>query len=511
MKYWISVAIVPLSVISTADSARAASADDFTLAFSPENQWMHESGETADFAIVLKTRVAGTQGWSFGVMLGADPEVDASITSLEVGDALRTIQNGKGPDFQVMQWYESGNLNTPAGTCDPACLTLPLAVGFTQQVLIDDRELITLPARPDGIAVAQVAVSAASTSGGRAWLSFADSLGQPDVPTGVLHEGRSIALDRRARGVLHFPGEGTYDLLLQPAYSEFYFPPSVAGSASVDLDVVLKTRVDGTQGWSLGAIVWADADVRAQITSLRVDPTLETIFDGNPPSFVSLYGVVVGNNDSQTPCDSVDCTGLASNAFAMAVARPLFPYFATLDANPQGIRVANLTLHAEVNAPFLGHKEVIIEFCDSVPRFDPVTHDVLPPYPTRVVSGDNRSITPAVQGSTVIWFLPLSTPSFLRGDANTDGDMNMADAIYLLQYLFAEGPAVRCPDAGDANDDESMNLADGIYILQYLFADGPAIPPPHLRCGTDQTNHPDGGPELGACEYPAAQCSDTGT
>jgi hypothetical protein len=77
--------------------------------------------------------------------------------------------------------------------------------------------------------------------------------------------------------------------------------------------------------------------------------------------------------------------------------------------------------------------------------------------------------------------------SFVRGDANTDGSCDIADAVFILAHLFAEGADPRCLDAADTNDDGAVNLADGIYILQSLFADGPAIPPPRSGCGVDPT------------------------
>ncbi len=80
--------------------------------------------------------------------------------------------------------------------------------------------------------------------------------------------------------------------------------------------------------------------------------------------------------------------------------------------------------------------------------------------------------------------------------------MNIADAIYVLQNLFADGPAILCPDAADAGDDESLNIADPIYILQNLFADGPDILPPSPECGVDTTGNPDPTKEdLPACSY----------
>jgi hypothetical protein len=99
--------------------------------------------------------------------------------------------------------------------------------------------------------------------------------------------------------------------------------------------------------------------------------------------------------------------------------------------------------------------------------------------------------------------------TFLRGDANgSDGAVNIADGIYILQNLFASGPAISCPDAADANDDESVNIADAIYLLQNLFASGPPIPTPHPACGVDVTPNPDPRlPDLPACTYDQGLCN----
>jgi hypothetical protein len=86
--------------------------------------------------------------------------------------------------------------------------------------------------------------------------------------------------------------------------------------------------------------------------------------------------------------------------------------------------------------------------------------------------------------------------------------MNLADGVYILQNLFANGPAILCLDAADSNDDETVNLADAVYILQHLFADGPAVPAPHHECGVDPTGHPHGGPDLAACDYCPEACQD---
>jgi hypothetical protein len=89
-----------------------------------------------------------------------------------------------------------------------------------------------------------------------------------------------------------------------------------------------------------------------------------------------------------------------------------------------------------------------------------------------------------------IWQIEIQSdegPSFRRADSNIDGAVNIADATYILQHLFASGSPIQCSDAADANDDGGVNMADAIYILQNLFASGAAIPPPSPDCNVDPT------------------------
>lgn len=83
---------------------------------------------------------------------------------------------------------------------------------------------------------------------------------------------------------------------------------------------------------------------------------------------------------------------------------------------------------------------------------------------------------------------PAATENFQRGDTNSDGALNIADAIYLLGNLFPIGApnVLDCEDAADANDDGSLNIADAVAILGALFG-SPAVPLPHpgSSCGAD--------------------------
>jgi hypothetical protein len=62
---------------------------------------------------------------------------------------------------------------------------------------------------------------------------------------------------------------------------------------------------------------------------------------------------------------------------------------------------------------------------------------------------------------------------FQRGDANSDGSIDIADVVFLLDYLFLGGPPPVPLIAGDANCDGVIDIADVVYLLNYLFLDGP--------------------------------------
>ncbi len=61
---------------------------------------------------------------------------------------------------------------------------------------------------------------------------------------------------------------------------------------------------------------------------------------------------------------------------------------------------------------------------------------------------------------------------FVRGDSNADWGVDIADAIFTMQYLFLAGPEPVCLAAADANDDDAVNITDVITTLGMLFGGG---------------------------------------
>ncbi|MCK5125766.1 MAG: hypothetical protein KAR42_05885 [candidate division Zixibacteria bacterium] len=64
--------------------------------------------------------------------------------------------------------------------------------------------------------------------------------------------------------------------------------------------------------------------------------------------------------------------------------------------------------------------------------------------------------------------------SSICGDMNGDGEVNIGDPIYLINWIFKGGPAPMDLDLSDANCDGRVNIADAVYIINYVFRDGPA-------------------------------------
>ena len=93
-------------------------------------------------------------------------------------------------------------------------------------------------------------------------------------------------------------------------------------------------------------------------------------------------------------------------------------------------------------------------------------------------------------------------PIFLRGDSNHDGDVNIADPIFVLNWLFGGGPGLACLATANVNGDDAVDVSDPTYLLNHLFGGGPAPAEPFPACGTSAFPEDE---ELG-CDAPPEDC-----
>jgi len=56
------------------------------------------------------------------------------------------------------------------------------------------------------------------------------------------------------------------------------------------------------------------------------------------------------------------------------------------------------------------------------------------------------------------------------------GARHIADLVYLVAFMFQEGPEPPCMDAADIDGDgsEVPNIADLVHLVTYMFQGGPA-------------------------------------
>jgi hypothetical protein len=69
-----------------------------------------------------------------------------------------------------------------------------------------------------------------------------------------------------------------------------------------------------------------------------------------------------------------------------------------------------------------------------------------------------------------------NVPWYIGGDVNGDWKTDAADVVYLINYLYIEGPTPEPFEAGDVDYDGIINASDVVYLINYLFINGP--PPP---------------------------------
>ena len=91
-----------------------------------------------------------------------------------------------------------------------------------------------------------------------------------------------------------------------------------------------------------------------------------------------------------------------------------------------------------------------------------------------LVSHDNRAT----------WLTIAHADAFIRaggeyveellcGDCTDDGSVDAGDVVYLITYLFRDGPSPEPLCVGDVNCNGVVDAGDVVYLIGYLFREGP--------------------------------------
>jgi len=107
--------------------------------------------------------------------------------------------------------------------------------------------------------------------------------------------------------------------------------------------------------------------------------------------------------------------------------------------------------------------------------------------PVHVMVGDFNEdnnydiITADNSGSAISVFMNKISKDYICGDANGDHEVNVGDAVFLINYIFKGGAAPDPLLSGDANGDCLVNVGDAVYLINFVFKAG--SPPQCAYCG----------------------------
>lgn len=272
-------------------------------------------------------------------------------------------------------------------------------------------------------------------------LNYCDTLGSPTVET-VLVDSNGMAVTPATTGamieVVPIPPSffrydaGTYDTSVGASFSAALSIEEDAGNPGFPQD---------TQGFSLGLM--HDSSV---LTATAVNPldALDDLDGGTGPDF---FGPAILG-------DGITC-GVVYEFLG-------------------GIFIQYDTL-----IPVVGVDYDVI----GGPGITPLTWvDTLgsPPVENVVVVEGMSQVVEFVDGTVDIG---LET-AFIRADCNSDGIVNIADGIFILNNLFQMGPEGPCAEACNANgDDMGTTVADAMFVFLYRLMDGSPPPAPFPGCG----------------------------
>jgi hypothetical protein len=78
---------------------------------------------------------------------------------------------------------------------------------------------------------------------------------------------------------------------------------------------------------------------------------------------------------------------------------------------------------------------------------------------------------------------PVNLAEFVRGDANSDGRLSLADAMTIGLFLFTGGEPSSCQESADLDSDGAVDMSDFAFSVAAIFGKGPLPDAPYPDAG----------------------------
>jgi hypothetical protein len=471
------IAFVVAAALCAASFVSAATSADFGMKIMPAVNTLGGGGDTAsgtvNLTVKLDTEIDGTQGWSFGVTTAPGAGTTMNFTAVAVAADTMAVKTGSAkPDFQDTAFFAAGDLANAAGKADQttgiAAIGIPDCTAVTQGIVIDFMQGISLGKTTDfDLLTLTVAVTGPVPGTGSADVGqvlFTDAVGNPATPTVVVYGGASIAPAIQAAAVIKME---KLQCAAANDFSIWMTSGECATGATIESTVTLNFNGNGTngaaaiQGWSYG--VCSDSRL-INLAATTTGTDVATIKNGTKADFDTItvypdqgvtHGVVIDFMAAITLAATNDYSDLKITATANVDADNPVANIRACDSTlgapptPNVMVVGGASLPASAFQGVLADRDSATGCCEAA------------------LAGDGKACNKPAEFK----FSPGA--KFVPGGANGDGRLDIADGIYILNYIFHGGPALPCEKAGDANGDCALDAADAIYIIYYQFLDGP--------------------------------------
>lgn len=247
------------------------------------------------------------------------------------------------------------------------------------------------------------------------------------------------------------------DLITVEPKKNFMFTPDMAVYA-------------GTKGLRIPIRVTNEFPICGFQVSARYDPDVLEIADGDDAPFVDF-------NITKAEIIDPEFVGAINNVdegyFVLGVVFDIIPPIVgkKIQSGEQ-ISIVNIVADIPAGVPHRHQTQLLLE--NGLGE---------PPVRNSFSNLDATSVFPELHSGVITIIRPdfeFLGPIFLRGDANNDGKITLADPVAILSYQFGGGDKPFCLDAADVDDNGNINLADPIGLLSFMFVLGmePSMPYP---------------------------------
>lgn len=461
-RLWIVLVVMALTPVLNGQ------AGDFDLEIRVDREGGYRPDDTVMATPGMVSRAAGTQGWSFGIR--HDPAIlRVDTVTMKGSDAEAALVN---PSFTLTEIIESKD-GTPAGIIQGVVLSFiePAEVPVSDFFSFCFANYTVLPCEEGEV-------------GRNTEIRFVSDLSQPGrvpVEINLTVDGRAILPEQIDSAVVAIdcsaapPPEPDLALSFGPKG-----PCELQADreSTAEIEVLVTNRKEDRidlQGWSYS--VSLDHEV-LECVAVAPGPDVAALNDGAGPDFLN-YNLADQDVDGGV-------TGISIGA--------------VVQLGPPGTEVLSLGASSTTHLDTITVRS-LISLTGDESRESPVSFvdftlgEDRPMEIVFVVNGDGVSPDFAAEKSVILLGVPDEViPSFIRGDANNDSQVNIADGIWIVQMMFYGGRVTSCRPAADANNDGNVSISDALYIINYQLQPGSTNfplynppPGPYPECGTVET------------------------